>query len=173
MRAIHEHETRIKGFNKRPIFVAYNRLLYGIYYFLWGHIMDIYQKRPVVYTAFSKHYFYARMLISAYVLNEGFIPLNPFTNWGYFMDDMVERALVVCGNNNLILLSDELWTFGPIADGVFAEVKLANQRNIPIRHFTVGKKLSSIQPISKDELIFEDELLQQYSKEDIDGEFKL
>ena len=88
--------------------------------------MDRFEKRPVIYTAYSKYYFFAKMLVSSYVLDKDFIPLNPFNNWEYFMDDMVDRDLVVRGNNNLILLSDEIWTFGPIADGVFAEVKLAN-----------------------------------------------
>lgn len=38
------------------------------------------QKKPVIYTAYSKHYFFARMLISSYVLNKNVIPLNPFNN---------------------------------------------------------------------------------------------
>ena len=133
--------------------------------------MNIQEKRPIVYTAFSKHYFYAKMLISAYVLDKGYVPLNPFNNWEYFMNDMVKRNLVVRGNNNLILLSEEVWIFGPIADGVFAEVKFANSRDIPVKYFSVGKEMSSIQPLKNTELTFEDELLQQFSLETIRTEF--
>lgn len=123
--------------------------------------MDRYEKRPAIYTAFSKHYFYTKMLISAYVLDQDLIPLNPFNNWEYFMDDMIDRELVVRANNNLILLADEVWTFGPIADGVYAEIQLANSLGKPVRYFSLGNTRQSIQPITEDQLIFEDELLQK------------
>ena len=135
--------------------------------------MDRFEKRPVIYTAYSKYYFFAKMLISSYVLDENYIPLNPFNNWEYFMDDMVERDLVVRGNNNFILLSDEVWTFGPIADGVFAEVKLANSLGKPVRYFSVGKKIEDIHVLSNKELVFEDELLQKFDRSEIYKEFGL
>ena len=135
--------------------------------------MDRFKKRPVIYTAYSKYYFFAKMLVSSYVLDKDFIPLNPFNNWEYFMDDMVDRDLVVRGNNNLILLSDEIWTFGPIADGVFAEVKLANSLGKPVRYFSVGKKLEDIHTLTNKELIFEEELLQKFDRKDIFKEFDL
>lgn len=135
--------------------------------------MDRFEKRPVIYTAYSKYYFFAKMLVSSYVLDKNFIPLNPFNNWEYFMDDMVDRELVVRGNNNLILLSDEIWTFGPIADGVFAEVKLANSLGKPVRYFSVGKKLEDIHTLTNKELIFEEELLQKFDRKDIFKEFDL
>ena len=135
--------------------------------------MDRFEKRPVIYTAYSKYYFFAKMLVSSYVLDKDFIPLNPFNNWEYFMDDMVDRDLVVRRNNNLILLSDEIWTFGPIADGVFAEVKLANSLGKPVRYFSVGKKLEDIHTLTNKELIFEEELLQKFDRKDIFKEFDL
>lgn len=135
--------------------------------------MDRFEKRPVIYTAYSKYYFFAKMLISSYVLDKNYIPLNPFNNWEYFMDDMVERDLVVRGNNNFILLSDEVWTFGPIADGVFAEVKLANSLGKPVRYFSVGKKIEDIHVLSNKELVFEDELLQKFDRSEIYKEFGL
>ena len=135
--------------------------------------MDRFEKRPVIYTAYSKYYFFAKMLVSSYVLDKDFIPLNPFNNWEYFMDDMVDRDLVVRGNNNLILLSDEIWTFGPIADGVFAEVKLANSLGKPVRYFSVGKKLEDIHTLTNKELIFEEELPQKFDRKDIFKEFDL
>lgn len=135
--------------------------------------MDRFEKRPVIYTAYSKYYFFAKMFVSSYVLDKDFIPLNPFNNWEYFMDDMVDRDLVVRGNNNLILLSDEIWTFGPIADGVFAEVKLANSLGKPVRYFSVGKKLEDIHTLTNKELIFEEELLQKFDRKDIFKEFDL
>ena len=136
-------------------------------------MIDVYEKKPVVYTAFSKHFFFAKMQISAFVLDQERIPLNPFTNWGYFMDDMVDRKKVMRGNSNLIHLADEIWTFGPIADGVFDEVKLANVQQKKVRYFTVGKKITDISEISNTELVFEDELLGKFNKEEIHKEFGL
>ena len=132
-----------------------------------------YERRITVYTAYSKYYFFAKMLISAYVLNEGYIPLNPFNNWAYFMDDMVDRELVARGNNNLIMLADEVWTFGPIADGVFREVKLANSLGKPVRHFSIGKKLTDIKVLENKEIEFEEELLNEFDISVIKKEFKL
>ena len=135
--------------------------------------MDRYEKRPAIYTAFSKHFFYTKMLISAYVLDKDCIPLNPFNNWEYFMDDMVERDKVVRANNNLILLADEVWTFGPVADGVFAEIQLAHQLNKPVKYFSLGNHLEDIHPISAEDLILEEELLQKVNRADIEKELNL
>lgn len=38
------------------------------------------EKINTVYTAHSKHNFYAKKLISAYTLEKNYLPLNPFTN---------------------------------------------------------------------------------------------
>lgn len=135
--------------------------------------MNLSEKRPAVYTAYSKHFFFAKMLISAHVLEEGYIPLNPFNNWEYFMDDMVNRDLVVRGNNNLIFLADEIWTFGPIADGVFAEIVLANSLGKPVKYYSVGKKIQDIRLLTNRELVFEEELLQKFDKREIFREFGL
>lgn len=86
--------------------------------------MDKKEKKCIIYTAQSKHYYFAKMMISKYVLEHDSVPLNPFSNWAYFMNDTVNRELVVRANNNLIILSDELWSFGPIADGVLAEIRI-------------------------------------------------
>lgn len=128
---------------------------------------DLQKKIPSVYTAHSKYYFYARELISAFVLKKNYVPLNPFMNWNYFLGDQVKRDLVVRANNNLILQADELWQFGPIADGCYHEIMLAMKQGKPIRFFSIGKKLEDIHPLKITELKFEDEL-----REAIDvGEF--
>lgn len=133
--------------------------------------MDRFEKRPIIYTAYSKHYFYAKMLVSSCVLGMDCIPLNPFANFGYFMDDLVDRELVIRGNNNLILIADEVWTFGPVADGVYAEVRLAHSLGKPVRHFSIGKKLEDIHPLEADKLEFEKELLEKFKKKDLLKEF--
>jgi hypothetical protein len=123
---------------------------------------NIQEKIKSVYTAHSKHYFYARKMISAYVLKENALPLNPFTNWDYFMNDMVDRKLTVRANNSLIMISDELWQFGIISNGCYHEIKLAMELNKKIRFFTLGKYLEDIKEITTNDIEFEEELKNEY-----------
>ena len=126
-------------------------------------MIDTKEKINSVYTAHSKHYFYARKMISAYTLEQNYLPLNPFTNWDYFMNDMIDRSLTVRANNNLIYLSDELWQFGIISNGCYHEIKLAMKLNKPIKFFTIGKKIEDIKEINIKKLAFEEELKQEYN----------
>ena len=121
------------------------------------------EKINTVYTAHSKHNFYAKKLISAYTLEKNYLPLNPFTNWDYFMNDMVDRSLTTRANNNLIYLSDELWQFGIISNGCYHEIKLAMKLNKKLKFFSVGKKLENIVELNIEELTFEEELKQEYN----------
>ena len=108
-------------------------------------------------------------MISAYVLENHKLPLNPFTNWDYFMNDMVDRKLTVRGNNNLIYLADELWQFGIISNGCYHEIKLAMSLNKRIRFFEIGKNVSDIKEIDINKLKFEEELKQEINT----NEFKV
>lgn len=117
--------------------------------------MNLFEPQVTVYTAQSKHYFHARMLICKYVLEHDYVPLNPFNLWGYFLYDLVDRALVRRANNNVIRIVDEVWVFGPIANGVLEEIRLAMKLGKPIRYFSVGSSIDRIHPIAIDEIEFE------------------
>ncbi len=54
------------------------------------------------------------------------MPLNPFMNWGYFLDDLVERDLIRDTDTRLIEISDEVWQFGEISNGCYHELLLGN-----------------------------------------------
>lgn len=117
----------------------------------------------LVYPAHSKHLFYFRMHISKFVLQRGYVPLNPFMMFQYFMLDTVDRDSVRNANNNLVKRADELWVFGPVSDGVLAEIRIAKQMSKPIKYFAVvGSK--EIKEILKDEVEFE-EGLEKFSSE--------
>jgi len=135
-------------------------------------MIDVNEKICSVYTAHSKHYFFARRMISAFVLQENSIPLNPFTNWDYFMNDMVERSLTVRANNNLIIISDELWQFGIISNGCYHEIKLAMKLNKKVRFFSLGKKIEDIKEITIDDLTFEEELINEFNMNEFLFELK-
>lgn len=95
-------------------------------------------KRELVYTAMSKHYFYYRMHISRYVLEQGYVPLNPFMLFDYFLLDSIDRNFIRDANNAIVLRADHIWVFGPISNGVLAEILLAKQANKAISYFTIA-----------------------------------
>jgi hypothetical protein len=123
--------------------------------------MDIYEKKATVYTALSRHLFYSRMLISKFVLEQEAVPLNPFNLWGYFLYELVDRDLVRRGNNNVIRLVDEVWVFGPISDGVLAEIKYAIRLGKKIRFFSAGSKYEDIKLVDVGELDFEPNVIDE------------
>lgn len=133
-------------------------------------MIEVKDKINSVYTSLSKHNFYARKIISSYVLKQDKLPLNPFTNWDYFMNDMVDRKLTVRGNNNLIYLADELWQFGVISNGCYHEIKLAIKKGKKIRFFSVGKTIEDIKELSINELEFEQELKDEFDIEEFKNE---
>ena len=102
---------------------------------------------PLVFTAHSKYYFYFRMFISKYVLEQGAVPLNPFMLFDFFMLDTVDRNTVRRANNSALARADELLVFGPIADGVFAEIMQAQEQGKPVRYFAIVQN-TAIVPIT-------------------------
>jgi hypothetical protein len=129
--------------------------------------MDLREPKPIIFTAQSRHLFYCNMLICKYVLEQDAVPVNPFTLWGYFLYELVDRDLVRRGNNNMIRVADQLWVFGPIADGVLAEIEYAIGLHKPMRFFGPGSQFSDIRPISVDELVFEPEALAQTTEQEL------
>ncbi len=118
--------------------------------------MEINEAKTIVYTAQSKHLFYARMLICRFVLERGAVPLNPFNLWGYFLYELVDHDLVRRGNNNVVRIVDEVWVFGPVADGVLAEIDLAIGLNKPLRFFSAGSRYEDMRPIGVADVEFEE-----------------
>lgn len=119
--------------------------------------MQLSGRKPLVYTAMSKHYFYYRMFISRYVLVQGMVPLNPFMLFDYFLLDTVDRDLVRDANNSVLLKADHIWVFGPVSNGVLAEILLAKEARIPISYFKIEKP-HQIVSISPDEVELENEV---------------
>ncbi|MEZ4104430.1 MAG: hypothetical protein R3B60_04045 [Candidatus Paceibacterota bacterium] len=119
--------------------------------------LELKEEWPLVYTAMSKHLFYYRMFISKYVLEQSAVPLNPFMVFDYFLLDAVDRDLVRQGNNSMVGRSDEIWVFGPVSNGVLAEVQIAKEQGKPVKYFKIAKPHTII-PIDKSEVEMEDEV---------------
>jgi hypothetical protein len=98
------------------------------------------------------------MLICKHAFEHGAIPINPFNVFGYYLYELVERDLIRNGNNNLMKRCDELWVYGEISDGVLAEIQMYKKLDKPIRFFDISKLPKEVREISKNELIFEDEV---------------
>lgn len=127
-----------------------------------------FEKMGVIFTAQSKNFFYCKDVICEFVLKHGKLPINPFMVFGYFLNDRVNRNLVRQGNNQLIQSSDELWVFGPIADGVLFEIALAKKTGKPIKFFKLGTRSNEIKEITVDEVTFEPEVhAKQIRKSDL------
>ena len=117
--------------------------------------LDIKPADTVVFTAMSKKYFYMRFFVTKFALEQGAVPINPFTSFDYFLLDAVERDVVRRANNTLVARADELWVFGDIADGVRAEVVQAQAQNKPVRFFAFTKD-KDIHEVSISDLVYED-----------------
>lgn len=117
--------------------------------------------QPVVYTAYSKRNFFARMWISAFVANRGYLPLNPFMVFDFGLMGRIDISSARTGNNTMIHKADEVWVFGEISDGVFAEILLAQKLGKRVSFFKLApaKGASSVIEIDPaDTLCFEDGL---------------
>jgi hypothetical protein len=123
--------------------------------------LSLNDKTKIVFIAMSKTMFYFRRHAVKFILEKGYAPISQFGIFDYFLVDSVDRDLVRKANNNLLRVADELWVFGPISDGVFAEIKLVKGTK-PIRYFKVTS--SKIIEIPKKDVEFEDGL-EEYSEE--------
>lgn len=122
----------------------------------------------VVFTAQSKKYFYCRDAVCEYVLDKKCLPLNSFRVFDYFLSDRVNRDIIRQGNNKLIEIAEELWVFGPIADGVLFEIFYAKKIGKKIRFFSISALGSDIAEISIDKIVFEPEVhSKQITKNDL------
>ena len=116
------------------------------------------EEMKLVFTAHSKYFFFCRDVVCEFVMKQGFLPINPFRVFDYFLSDRVNRNLVRRGNNQLIRTCDELWVFGNIADGVLFEIVSAIEQNKPVKFFTIGSELADIKEIPVEKITFEPEV---------------
>ncbi|GAG28859.1 unnamed protein product [marine sediment metagenome] len=113
------------------------------------------EEKKVVFTAQSCKNFHQRMLICKHAFEQGVVPINPFTLYGYFLNDLVDRDIVRNANNNIIKRCDELWVYGEVSDGVLYEINMFKDIGKPIRFFDISKLPRVVIEISENKLVFE------------------
>jgi len=119
--------------------------------------LSLTQDTKIIFIAMTKHVSYFKRHAVKYVLEQGYTPISQFGIFDYFLVDAIDRDLVRRANNNLIRISDEMRIFGPISDGVLAEIKMVKGMNKPIKYFKIVKA-TDIQEITKDEVEYEEDL---------------
>jgi hypothetical protein len=112
------------------------------------------EERRLIYTAMSKHFFCYRTLVSKFVFEQHGVPVNPALNFDFGFHGLIKKDDVLTGNNNLLRVSDEIWIFGPVSDGVYAEMILADEFGLRARYFEIDSTWA-IREISSNNLIFE------------------
>lgn len=113
------------------------------------------KKLKIVYLAYSKHNFYWRQHISKIALKMGYVPLNPFMSFDYFLLDSVPRNKIRLANNNFVMKADELWVIGDISDGVAAEIRLAKELEKKIRYFSTDNLPQKLKEVERQNLKIE------------------
>ena len=104
---------------------------------------------PIIYISSSKKYFFLREQLTTFVLKKDCIPINPFMLFNYFLNDKISHQLIYTGNENLMRISDEIWVFGDISDGVAKEIfKIKNIYKKPIKYFSIIKQTGNIYKFS-------------------------
>ncbi len=114
--------------------------------------LNLQADKLVVFAALSQRNFSQAMLISRFVFEQDAVPINPFTNFGYYLYELVDRDVVRNGNNNLLKKADELWVFGEISDGVEAEIIMAKEHNKPIHYFDISKLPDKVTEIAEKQI---------------------
>src|SRR2546427_4232196 len=82
--------------------------------------------KKLIYIAMSNRNFYWRMHVSKMVLDEGYVPINPFMLFDYYLLHTVPKPLVRGAINNLLSRCDEGWVFWPSGPGVQVQPAIAN-----------------------------------------------
>lgn len=111
---------------------------------------------PIIFASYTKKLFYLRFQISAYILQKGGVPFNPYMNFEYNLSGTVDKRLVRISNNTMIQKSDEIWVFGPVSDGVLVEIFMAKKQHKKVRFFLPDEKIEKFEEISIEKVVLED-----------------
>ena len=89
--------------------------------------------KRLIYVAMSNRNFYWRMHVSKLVLDEGYVPINPFMLFDYYLLHTVPKETVREACNNLIVRCDQMWVFGALSLGVKVQIGIAKRLKKPVR----------------------------------------
>jgi hypothetical protein len=105
--------------------------------------------KKLIYIAMSNRNFYWRMQVSKLVLDEGYVPLNPFMLFDYYLLHTVPKQLVREAINNLLARCDEVWVFGTMSLGVKVQVGIAKRLKKALRFYDITDLPEQVYRISE------------------------
>jgi len=105
--------------------------------------------KKLIYIAMSNRNFYWRMHVSKLVLDEGYVPLNPFMLFDYYLLHTVPKQLVREAINNLLARCDEVWVFGTMSLGVKVQLGIAKRMKKPLRFYDISDLPEQVYRISE------------------------
>jgi len=97
----------------------------------------------------SNRNFYWRMHVSKLVLDEGYVPINPFMLFDYYLLHTVPKQLVREAINNLLSRCDEVWVFGTMSLGVKVQLGIAKRLKKPLRFYDIADLPEQVYRISE------------------------
>lgn len=114
--------------------------------------------RKMVYVTHSKSWFFAREVVMQFAVRQGVAAVNPFMNYGFYMNGTVDKDEVIECCHQIIRTSDELWVFGPVSEAILTDIAVAVMERTEVRFFSISEEISEIHELSPDDIIFEREV---------------
>src|SRR3979411_1315305 len=105
--------------------------------------------KKLIYVAMSNRNFYWRMHLSKLVLDEVYVPVNPFRRFDYYLLRTVPKQLVREAINNLLARCDEGWVFGTMSLGVKVQLGIAKRLKKPLRFYDIADLPEQVYRISE------------------------
>lgn len=114
--------------------------------------------RKMVYVTHSRSWFYAKEVVVQFAVKQGVAAVNPFMNYGFYMNGAVEKDEVIECCHQLIRSSDELWVFGPVSEAILTDIAVAVMEGKEVHFFSISEHISEIRELQMDDIIFEREV---------------
>ena len=114
--------------------------------------------RKMVYVTHSKSWYYAKEIVMQFAIEQGVAAVNPFMNYGFYMNGSVEKDGVVECCHQLIRTADELWVFGPISEAILTDIAVAVMEGKEVHFFSISEHKSEIHELQMEDIIFEREV---------------
>lgn len=116
------------------------------------------EPRKMVYITHSKSWFYAKERVQQFAMMQGVAPVNPFMNFGYYLDQRIDKDEIVASCHQMIRSSEELWVFGPISEAMLTDIVVAVMEGKSLRFFSISENPEEIKELEMEKIIFEREV---------------
>lgn len=115
-------------------------------------------QKKSVYITHSRSWFYVREMLTNYAVQKGTAPLDPFMNYGFYLNGAAAREDIMACCHQMIRNCDEVWVFGPISETMLTDIMVALWEGKPIHFYSIGEQISDLNEITVDDIIFEREV---------------